>query len=95
MIFKQMNPDDVRKALEGHENVIEKEMRKVTEYFSNLSCLYCGGSCRAITNSKKIFEPGEILPNFLAECNDCGCQFTPYTKIEVKGPTKNPLEDSL
>jgi len=93
MIFKEMNPDDVWSFLDGHSNVIAEEVKKTDEYFSKLSCLYCGGSCRPVVNGAKLFEDGSALPNFIAECNDCEAQFTPYTKIEVRGPKRNPLED--
>lgn len=92
-IFKEMNPDDVWKQLEGHENKIGKEMKLVEEYFAKLSCASCGGSCRPIVNPQQMFENNAILPNFLAQCNDCDAQFSPYTKIEVRGSKRNPLED--
>lgn len=92
MVFKQMNPEDVLKALEGHQNVIKEEVKRVVDYFSNLQCLHCGGSCRMEINNKKLFDSGSILPNFIAQCNDCDAQFTPYTKIEVQGPKRDPLE---
>lgn len=93
MIFKEMDPDDVWRVLSGHSNVIAEEVKKTEEYFSKLSCTYCGGNCHAVVNNEKLFDDGSILPNFIAECSDCGAQFTPYTKIEVKGPNRNPLED--
>lgn len=95
MVFKEMDPDEVRKALEGQTNVIEAEMAKVTSYFSSLQCLYCGGSCRPTTFPEKLFLEGSILPNFIAECNDCCAQFSPYTKIEIRGPMKDPLADEI
>lgn len=93
MIFKEMNPEDVWRTLAKHPNVISEEVKKTNEYFSKLSCAYCGGSCRPIVNTDKLFDSGFILPNFIAECNDCEAQFTPYTSIEIRGPQKNPLED--
>lgn len=93
MIFKEMNPDDVWRLISAHPNVISEEVKKSEMYFSNLSCPYCGGGCHPVVNSEKLFDDGSILPNFIAECNDCESQFTPYTKIEVRGPKKNPLED--
>lgn len=94
MIFKEMDPDKIRELLEGQENIISPEVEKHEEYFSQLECLYCGGSCRpTLLPGQKIFEDNSLLPNYSAECNDCGCQFSPYTKIEIRGPIKDPLED--
>lgn len=92
MIFKEMDPDEVRKALEGHENVLAPEVKKHEDYFASLECAYCGGSCRAIVSKERLFETGSMLPKYLAECNDCGHQFEPYTGIELCGPKRNPLE---
>jgi hypothetical protein len=91
MIFKEMNPDDVRKALEGHTNVIEEEVRRHEAYFKDLECLYCQGDCHPVVSPEKLFEKNGILPRYLAECSLCGCQFEPYTKIEVRGPQRDPL----
>lgn len=92
MIFKELNPEDVWRQLEGHKNVIGEEMKKLEEYFSKLRCQRCVGTCRPVLNNESLFEENGILPNYLAECNDCGTVFTPYTRIELSGPTKDPLD---
>jgi hypothetical protein len=88
-----MDPNEVLQLITGHTNIITKEVQEIEKYFSKLQCSYCGGSCRPITNNKKLFDDNSILPNFIAHCNDCEAQFTPYTKIEIRGPKKNPLEE--
>jgi hypothetical protein len=94
MIFKPMDQDLIRELLKDVPNVIKVEVEKHEEYFSKLECFYCGGSCRPVLlPSENVFREGSILPDYVAECNDCAAQFTPYTKIEVKGPTKDPLAD--
>lgn len=93
MLFKEMNPDDVWQQLEGHKNVITEEVKRLFDYFSTLHCQRCTGSCRPVLNKDSLFQDGGILPNYLAECNDCGTIFTPYTRIEVAGPTKDPLKE--
>lgn len=94
MIFKEMDPKDVLQLLEGQENILAPEVKKHEDYFQKLQCVYCGGSCRPFVSPEKLFESGSMLPKYLAECNDCGSQFEPYTKIELRGPQRNPLEDS-
>lgn len=84
-----MDPDEVWRQLEGHENIIKPELEKLEKYFSTLRCPACQGPCRPILNSKQVFEEGAILPNYLAECNKCASVFSPYTGIEVSGPTPN------
>ncbi len=93
MQFKEMDPDEVWKQLEGHKNIVSEEVKKLEDYFSKLSCTRCGGSCRPALKNDSLFAENGILPDYLAECNDCGAVFTPYTKIEVRGPTKDPLAE--
>jgi len=93
MIFKEMDPQEALKAIEGQPNILAKEVEEHKAYFSSLQCLYCGGGVHECLNPKELFTQESLLPKFLAECNDCGCQFEPYTGIEVRGPKKNPLED--
>jgi hypothetical protein len=91
MIFKEMDPDEVRKALEGHHNAIADEVKKHEDYFASLSCSYCQGSVHPFISPEKLFEENSFLPKYLAECDLCGHQFEPYTKIELRGPQRDPL----
>ena len=93
MIFKEMDPDEVRKALEGHENVLAPEVEAHKKFFSKFQCTYCGGGVHEILDPNNLFTAEGLLPKYLAECNDCGAQFEPYTRIELRGPQRNPLED--
>lgn len=86
MVFQEMKPEDVRRALAGQPNVLKPALEAHEKYFANLSCYRCGGDVYAIVNPKKLFREGSVLPNFLAKCKSCGCEFEPYTMIEVKGP---------
>jgi hypothetical protein len=91
MIFKPMNPDDVRKALEGHQDVLTPAMEAVDNYFHNLSCPACGGECMRFVDPSGLYKEGALLPTFLARCKACGIEFEPYTKIQVSGPRPNKV----
>lgn len=93
MIFKEMDPGEVWNQLQGHKNIVSEEMKKLMTYFEKLNCSRCGGSCRPTLNNQSLFKENGILPDYLAECNDCGVVFTPYTRIEISGPTKDPLAE--
>jgi len=86
MVFQEMDPALARKAIEGHVNILRPAIEEHEKYFKNLSCYRCGGDVYAMVNPRQLFRPGAILPNYLAKCRTCGCEFEPYTKIEVKGP---------
>lgn len=88
MIFKPMKPEDVRRAIEGHKDIITPAITEVRRFIRGLSCISCGGDVIEIVNSKVLFTEGNILPNFLAECISCKVQFEPYTRIQVAMPSK-------
>ncbi len=86
MVFQEMKPEDVRRAIAGHEDVIKPALEAHQKYFSSLTCYRCGGGVYAFVSPEKLFKEGSVLPNYLAKCKQCGCEFEPYTMIEVKGP---------
>lgn len=88
MVFQEMKPEDVRKALKGQVDIIKPAVEAHQKYFSNLSCHRCGGEVFPIVNVAMPFKTGSVLPNYLAKCKTCGTEFEPYTKIEVKGPDR-------
>ena len=93
MIFKPMDQAEVLKLLEGHKNVLKPEVEAHEKYFASLECAYCRGDCHPFISPEKLFNEGSMLPKYLAECNLCGHQFEPYTKIEIRGPQRDPLEE--
>lgn len=86
MIFKTMKPEDVRKALEGHENIIKKAAEENEAFFKRLSCPSCRGDVMPVVNAREPFKQGGILPNFLGKCKVCGVEFEPYTGIQLTMP---------
>lgn len=88
MVFQEMKPEDARKAMEGHPDVLAPALEQHKEYFKRLSCHRCGGDVLATVNTAQLFKNNVNLPNYLAKCKTCGCEFEPYTQIEVKGPDK-------
>lgn len=90
MVFQEMKPEAIRKALEGHVDVIKPALDAHLSYFSRLSCYRCGGDVMPVVNPKQLFKTNSVLPNYLAKCKTCGCEFEPYTRIEVKGPDSEP-----
>lgn len=91
MIFKPMKKEDVLKALEGQEDVLQKALKRHQLYFNSLSCPECGGKVMAIVNAKTPWRVGcDVLPNFLAKCQYCGVEFEPYTGIQLTMPEPPP-----
>jgi hypothetical protein len=84
VIFKPMDPEEVLKLLEGHENILTPAVEENERFFRTLSCPSCGGAVVPFVDpSRPLFREGEFLPNYMARCRECGTEFEPYTGIQV------------
>ena len=84
MIFKEMDKEEVLKVLEGQKDILSEEKQKHEEYFAHLRCISCrGDEIEPFVDPESLYAPGSFLPNYLARCSACGCEFTPYTKIQT------------
>lgn len=94
MKLKTMDPNDIRKLLEGHEDILTPLMAKEEAQYKNLVCPNCHGhSCRKkVEDIRTIdndhgqsivlpFSPDYPLPHTIAVCIDCDCEFSPDTGI--------------
>lgn len=86
MIFKTMKQEEVRRALEGHEDILKPAFEANERFFRSLSCPECGGNVIAVVNTKALFREGSIVPNCLARCKVCETEFEPHTGIQVTLP---------
>ena len=92
-MFKPMDPDQVRKLLEGHDDIIGPDAKAEEALYRHTSCPMCGGGdCEKRIRDAKIVtdEEGQpvvaqspfgsgILPEGYAHCINCGTDFNPYT----------------
>lgn len=83
MIFKEMDPALVRKALEGHENILASASKRQQEFFKGLSCPVCHqtGVMPFLDTKAPLFKPGELLPSYMARCNSCSHEFDPQSPV--------------
>ncbi len=86
MKFKTMNVPKLLEIIKNEPDVITPALSEHQKYFASLQCHRCDADVMPILNNKKLFSEGSLIPNFLAKCKNCGCEFEPYTKIEVKLP---------
>jgi hypothetical protein len=85
--FVEMDPDEVRKLLEGHDDVLTPMIDKDRLYYQAHPCPRCrGSSVEAFTNPRTPFSPGNPLPNKLLRCRDCGVEFEPRSGLIVRVP---------
>lgn len=86
MIFRTMKIEHVRKALEGHENIIDKAVKEHEGFFKRISCPSCSGDVMPVVNVRQPFRENGILPNYFGKCKRCGVEFEPHTGIQVTLP---------
>lgn len=86
MIFKTMKQEDIRRALQGHEDILKPAYEANDKLFKSLSCPECRSDVMATVNTKVLFREGGIVPNCLAKCKTCGTEFEPTTGIQVTLP---------
>lgn len=90
MSTRFLDPDEARKLMEGHEDVLTPMVKKEQAFFRHVPCPVCGktGHSEAI-NTKNPFSPGSPLPNKILVCS-CGAEFAPNSGIITKIPTGEP-----
>lgn len=88
-----MDPNLVRKLLEGHKDILADEVKVDEAFYRNTRCPMCGqGDCQkkiyptkvAVDddgNTEIISSPfnGGILPDGYAHCIHCDTDFNPHT----------------
>lgn len=86
--FKEMRPEDVMKALEGHQDVLSGEVAKEQAFFRAVPCPRCRSrSLNYSVDSRKPFTSGSPLPNKIAICLECETEFDPYTGLILRTTT--------
>jgi len=83
--FKEMSPDLIRTALEGHIDMLSSEVQKEETFFRNSLCPVCGSKeLIPYGNAAKPFTEGAVLPNKILRCLSCQTEFEPYSRFVVK-----------
>ena len=80
--FKMLDPEVIRKAIEGQEDVISPLVKKEEAFFRNIPCRVCKSEAtETILNTANPFTAGVPLPNKLIRCLQCRTEFDPYTGL--------------
>jgi rubredoxin len=87
MAYHEMDPDQVRRLLEGHVDILNGEVAKEAAYFRALTCPVCGAqAAQPFTNPQRPFTAGAYLSNKRARCSACQAEFDPDTGVITKAP---------
>ena len=83
--FKPLDPELIRKALEGHVDILTPEIKKEEAFLRNVSCPMCQGrELNSYVDASHPFSEGKILPNKLMWCTKCEIEFNPYSLFITK-----------
>lgn len=84
-IFKELDPEVVRKALEGEVDILTPMVKKEEAFFRNQVCPVCDStSSEAFLNASNPFTAGSPLPNKRLRCLDCKTEFDPYSRLVTR-----------
>ena len=95
MKFKEMDPADVLKAIEGHEDVLGPEAKKMSAFYDSFKCPRCRCALQKEVSPNHVFnDPNSVLPRSLLRCTNCRYLIDPHSNIVVEtgDPSKMPVE---
>ncbi len=83
--YKEMDPEVVRKLLEGHTDVLTPEAQKEQSIFRNSPCPLCKSyASNSQINPQRPWTPGSVLPNKILVCLQCNAEWDPFTGLILK-----------
>lgn len=84
--FKTLEPEQIRKAIEGIEDVLEGELKKQEAFYRHCICPRCkkpelNKEYLSVTGPGKgvTFVESEPLPRAMLRCSHCNCLHNPFT----------------
>jgi len=83
MKFVEMDPEEALAAIEGHENVLEGEARKLDAFYRQFVCKSCGGKhlSRRYLPQHAFADETTPIPRATLFCDDCHCHFDPHSGL--------------
>ena len=93
MMFKEMDPALVWKAIEGYQNELASEQRALDAFYRQFRCQRCGSTCRKETIPNHAFaDPAVLVPRSVLRCLSCEALFDPHSgiRLEMGNPAKSP-----
>lgn len=85
--FQEMDPEVALRAIEGYENVLVGEQKKLDAFYRQFHCPKCRGPMRKETTPQHAFgDPDTLVPRSFLVCMDadCGHSFDPHSGITLR-----------
>jgi len=96
-IYQEMDPELVWKLIEGYQNELDPEAKKLDAFYRQFKCPRCRGNCRKEIHAgpdggHAFSDPETLVARALLRCLLCSCLFDPHTGmiLELDGATLRP-----
>lgn len=81
----QMDPETVKKLLEGYQNELEPEGKALDALYRQFTCPRCKGDVRKEFSPNHVFSDKDTLnPRALLRCTRCKCLLDPHSGLIVE-----------
>ena len=81
-----MSEDLVLKLLEGHENILARDVERDRQHLAAIRCPKCrSDSLVQEIDKQRPFTKDRTLPNWNARCLECRCLFSAGTWVIIEG----------
>jgi hypothetical protein len=92
-VFKEMDPELCRRAIEGYEDQLAPAHKAQEAFYRQFRCPRCETSLQKEFNGRTAFDSDSIIAKALLRCGECGYLIEPHTNIVVEtgNPAKAPV----
>jgi len=90
-VFKEMDPEDVLRALEGHTDILSEESARYEKLYRSKKCHRgCGDLTKEFHPSHVFSDGNAAIGRALMRCSVCKYLMDPFTDItlEIGDPSK-------
>lgn len=93
MSYVTLSAEEVRKAVEGYDDVLSGETKKLEAFYRQFKCERCGGKFHKEFSARHVFsQEGSLIGRALLRCAGCRSLFDPFSGlwIEMGNPARVP-----
>ncbi len=92
-VFKEMDPEIVRRAIEGYQDELAPAHKAQEAFYRQFRCPRCECQLQKEFNAKLCFDEDSLVPKAHLRCPNCSFLLDPHTNlvIETGNPAKIPV----
>jgi hypothetical protein len=84
-VFEEMNPELVRKLIEGHEDVLTPAIVALDAFYATFRCPRCRAPLVREFDSRHVFsDPAQLAPRALLRCPGCRYLIDPHSNVVLQ-----------